>query len=54
MHLPAERNGRNDKEKYEESHAGFLNELCVDPASSTVDQSRCSFRSPEKNLCSEN
>ena len=53
MHLPAERNGGNNKEEYEESHSSFLNELGLGPTGSAAHQSGCGFRPPEKDFCSE-
>jgi hypothetical protein len=52
MHLPAERNGRSDKEEYEES-SGSLNELGLGPARSAAQELCCGFGPPEKDLCSD-
>ena len=53
MHLPAERNGWDDKEEYEESHSGFLNELRQSPAGPAAHHFRCEFGPPEKNFRSD-
>jgi hypothetical protein len=53
MHLPAERNGRNNKEEYEKPHSGFLNELGQGPTGSAAQHFCCGFRSPEEDLGSD-
>jgi hypothetical protein len=53
MHLPAERNDRNNKKEYEESHTGFLNELGLGPTYSAAHQFCCNLGTPEKNLGSD-
>jgi hypothetical protein len=50
MHLPAQRNSWNDKEKHQESHPGLANELGLRPAGSAAHQLVGKFGSPEKNL----
>jgi hypothetical protein len=50
MHLPAERNDRNNKEEHEKSHPSFFDELGLGSAYSTAHKFRRSLGTPEKNF----
>ena len=50
MHLPAERNGRNDKEERKKPHAGLADKLGYISTRSTAKGFGHKLRSPEKDL----
>ena len=50
VHLPAERDGRNDKEERKEPHAGLADKLGDIPTRSTAKGFGHKLRSPEKDL----
>jgi hypothetical protein len=50
IHLPAERNGRNDKKERKKTHAGLADKLGDIPTRSTAKRFSHKLRSPEKDL----
>lgn len=53
MHLPAERNHRDDKEQGQEPHAGLADELGYDTTRSTPQGLLHELRAPEEHLSSD-